>query len=237
MFFSPGRLTKRPGKATVAGEAGWRQRCWPRPGRSRWGPEPTVPPGLFLPGLGHSAAGWSILSEPGTSSSIRGPLARKEANQLRSGLWTGNGGEKSLFSTLAPLSPSCFWSYFLHQSPILAPRGGCFWLPRAISVPTSDTPSAEKIRCKYKETYEGPIPLKLWEKLWESRQDSKPFISLQWDAWPPWLSAASSWPRSTKGISPRPRLCSWSQYPFAQSLAYVVSMRFGCSSRNHFSLP
>lgn len=47
-------------------------------------------------------------------------------------------------------------------------------------------------------------------------------------------SAASSWP---KGISPRPRLCSWSQYPLAQSLAYVVSMRFGCSSRNYFSLP
>lgn len=35
--FSPGRLTKRPGKATLAGEAGWRQRCWPRPGRSGWG--------------------------------------------------------------------------------------------------------------------------------------------------------------------------------------------------------
>lgn len=47
-------------------------------------------------------------------------------------------------------------------------------------------------------------------------------------------SAASSW---LKGISPRPRLCSWSQDTFAQNLAYVASIRCGCSSRNYFSLP
>lgn len=142
---------------------------------------------------------------------------------------------RNLSSTLAPPLSQLFLEQFPAPVLILASRGGCSWLPRDVSVQISTTPSAGKTCCQYKKTYEGPIPLKLWEKIWAG------FKTFHLPSMRSMACLAGQHhalgPGAPRAFSLRPRLCNWSQNPSAQSLAYVVSMRFGCSSRNYFFLP